>query len=157
MRACEQALGGTFNVVDVGSNSDKVTALLGGHIDVMPNSWATSKSYVEGGQFRCLGIPAAERSELLPDVPTFKEQGIDFEYPGYYFGFWFPKGTPAEVIEMYEKVTEKICNDEEMREQIHTLGYYPCYQSAAEKEQHYEDMRGYYEDIEAKVQEMKKK
>lgn len=157
MRACEQALGGTFNVVDVGSNSDKVTALLGGHVDVMPNSWATARDYVADGKFRCLGIPTGERSELLPDVPTFKEQGIDFTYPGYYFGFWFPKGTPQEVIDIYDELTRRICEDEEMIEQIRTLGYYPYYQDSGDKEKHYDDMKAYYEELEAKVQEGRKK
>lgn len=152
MRACEQALGGTYNAVDVGSNADKVTALLGGHIDVMPNSWATSRDYVEDGQFTCLGIPTEERSELLPEVPTFKEQGIDFIYPGYYFGFWFPKDTPQEIVTMYDDLTKKICEDKEMQEQIKTLGYYPYYQNAADKEKNYSEMKTYYEKLEADFQ-----
>ena len=44
VKSFEAATGVQFNLVDVGSNSDKCTALLGGHIDIMPNQYSTAKA-----------------------------------------------------------------------------------------------------------------
>ena len=87
VKSFEAATGVQFNLVDVGSNSDKCTALLGGHIDIMPNQYSTAKGYIESGDFVALGFPAEERSAVYPDVPTAKEQGVDWLYNGYEFGF----------------------------------------------------------------------
>ena len=77
VKSFEAATGVQFNLVDVGSHSDKCTALLGGHIDIMPNQYSTAKGYIESGDFVALGFPAEERSAVYPDVPTAKEQGVD--------------------------------------------------------------------------------
>ncbi|CAA9270834.1 MAG: BUG/TctC family periplasmic protein [uncultured Acetobacteraceae bacterium] len=51
------------------------------------------------GRVRALGIAAAERSRLAPDLPTMGEAGL----PGYefqsWYGVWSPKGTPAEICQ----------------------------------------------------------
>ena len=97
VKSFEAATGVQFNLVDVGSNSDKCTALLGGHIDIMPNQYSTAKGYIESGDFVALGFPAEERSAVYPDVPTAKEQGVDWLYNGYEFGFFLPKDTPKDI------------------------------------------------------------
>ena len=64
VKSFEAATGVQFNLVDVGSHSDKCTALLGGHIDIMPNQYSTAKGYIESGDFVALGFPGrgAQRS-----------------------------------------------------------------------------------------------
>ena len=94
VKSFEAATGVQFNLVDVGSNSDKCTALLGGHIDIMPNQYSTAKGYIESGDFVALGFPAEERSAVYPDVPTAKEQGVDCSYNGYEFGLLPAPRTP---------------------------------------------------------------
>ena len=39
-----------------------------------------------------------ERSPILPDLPTAKEQGYDFGDFYYWMGLFFPKGTPAPIV-----------------------------------------------------------
>ncbi len=143
----QEATGTKFNIIDVGGNADKITALLGGHVDVMPNAWSTVSSYVENGDFIALGIPTEEQLENVPGVKTFKEQGIDYNYPGYSFGFWFPKNTPAEVINLFDKVTEEIAKDPEVKKEIEDLGYTVQYMSAKEKEEYFDKLRIYYEEL----------
>lgn len=75
-----------------------VTDLAGGTIDLMFDFATVLKPQVDAGKLRILGVAGAERLTLLPDVPTFGEQG----YPDIRFSPWTvmlaPAGTPPEVI-----------------------------------------------------------
>ena len=97
-----------LDLVDVGSNSDKVTAMLSGQVDMMPGAFVNTKDYIDAGQFLCVGIPTAERSALMPDIPTLKEQGIDLVFPDLDYSFYFPKDTDASVITWYENTVQAV-------------------------------------------------
>jgi tripartite-type tricarboxylate transporter receptor subunit TctC len=80
--AFQDVVGGKFNLLDAGPDSEKVAAVLGGFADVVPTYFVSAKQYVDSGDFRCLGVLAAEPNPLLPDVKTARQQGINFDYPG---------------------------------------------------------------------------
>jgi len=72
-------------------------AILGGHVgSLMSNS---TLGVQLGDQVRVLAVAADERLEVLPDAPTFKEQGYDI-VGGTYRGVAAPKGTPADRVTM---------------------------------------------------------
>lgn len=104
--------GAKLNIVDVGNASDRIPALLGGHVDVIINSLSTAEDYLKTGQFKCLAVCASERSPQYPDYPTLKELGIDCEYDMCY-SFFFPKGTNPEIIEKLEQAVRKIVDTNE--------------------------------------------
>ena len=56
-----------------------------------------------------LGVTAARRSPLLPDVPTLAEAGAGgFDFP-FWYGLWAPAGTPARIVtEVAEAVSESL-------------------------------------------------
>jgi putative tricarboxylic transport membrane protein len=77
------------------SGGAATTALLGGHIDVVPISVAFASSLLRNGQVRLIAVTSPERLPgILKDVPTWKEQGADVAY-----GLWRlaigPKGMSA--------------------------------------------------------------
>lgn len=62
--------------VDVGSNADKVTALMGNQIDWVMMNTTGNDQYVKSGDLKCLmqfGIVGCERADIFPDVPTLGE------------------------------------------------------------------------------------
>ncbi len=67
-----------LKMVDAGTVSEKVVALLGDRIDLAAISYGSVQDYVKSGDMVALGQPNEERNPLLGDVPTFKEQGVDF-------------------------------------------------------------------------------
>ena len=71
--AFEKAAGIDLDLVDAGSNSDKITAMLSGQIDLMPGAYLNCKEYIEAGQFVCIGAPYEEAYDITPEVPAFKE------------------------------------------------------------------------------------
>ncbi len=115
--AFQEAMGIEFNIVDVGTNSQKIAALKGNKIDVMPGLWGSAEQYVENGDFRCLSMFGEERNPLAPNVPTAKEQGVDFTHDGYYFAFFFPKDTPDEVVDTMSAALERVANNPEFLEE----------------------------------------
>ncbi len=73
-----------------------VTALVGGHIEAVSVSAAEVQGQVEAGDLKILGVMSEDRLEAFPDVPTFKEAGVDVVF-GTWRGLALPKGVPAEV------------------------------------------------------------
>lgn len=132
--AFENLAGIDLDLVDVGSNSDKITAMLSEQVDLMPGAYINCKDYLESGQFACIGVPTAERYELIADIPTLKEQGIDLVYPDCDFSFYFPKETPDEVIAWYEWIVQEMESKDECLEAIKNVEMMPYYLSAADSE-----------------------
>ena len=128
----EQVAGIDLDLVDVGSNSDKVTAMLSGQVDMMPGAFVNTKDYLDAGQFVCVGIPTEERSALMPDVPTLKEQGIDIVYPDLDYSFYFPAGTDDAVIAWFENTTKAVTENEKCQEDLKNMEINPYYLSAAD-------------------------
>ena len=64
--------------MDTGNTSERNAALLGGQVDYIITNVMSVQGYVDSGDFRLIAIDGEERFELAPDVPTFKEQGVDF-------------------------------------------------------------------------------
>jgi tripartite-type tricarboxylate transporter receptor subunit TctC len=78
-------------------NGPAVAALLGGQVDVLFASPASSIEYMKAGKVRGLAVTSAMRSEAMPELPTIGEF-----IPGYEMSAWYgvgaPTGTPAAVI-----------------------------------------------------------
>ncbi len=78
----------------------QVTALLGGHVEAI---WGNSSDLVSyTTQMKILAIGTEKRLDVLPDVPTFQEQGMKF-YPRIDRGVAVPKNTPADLTAKLEK------------------------------------------------------
>ena len=132
--AFEKVAGIDLDLVDVGSNSDKVAAMLSGQVDLMPGAYINCKDYLEAGQFVCLGAPTKERYELIKDIPTLTEQGVDLVYPNCEFSFYFPKDTSDDVIAWYDQLVKKMTEDPEVKEAIAKVEMMPYYLSSADSE-----------------------
>ncbi len=138
--AFEKAAGIDLDLIDVGSNADKITAMLSGQIDLLPVAYLTAKDYLEAGQFNCIGAPTEERYDLIADIPTFTEQGIDFVFPDLDYSFYFPADTSDEVIEWYDNLVQEILADEEAQQAIADINVIPYYLSPEESAVNEEEM-----------------
>lgn len=128
----QQSQGVKFNLVDVGSDSAKVTALLGGYVDVIPRIFAGMQSYIDSGDFNVVGAVQAERAPNAPKVPTFKEQGVPFDYPAYPWTLFFPKGTPKAVVDQWDQVAKQVTADKGFLADIDKIGMTAHYRSPAD-------------------------
>lgn len=96
------------------------TALVGGEVDVL---WGyTTVAVRQADSTRVLAVATEERHPLFPDVPTFKELGIDM-VGGAYRGIGVPASTPEEVRTELSDIIGKINADPSFREQMEKDGY----------------------------------
>ena len=136
--AFEKAAGIDLDLVDAGSNSDKITAMLSGQIDLMPGAYLNCKEYIEAGQFRCIGAPLSEDHEILEgNVPSFTSQGIDFVYPDCDYSLYFPADTDPAIIAFYDDLVKKVLENEDAVKALEDLpveAYYLTSEESAENE-----------------------
>lgn len=92
-----------------------ITEMLGGHVDVITCSYPEAASQIESGDLKALGIMSEERMELYEDVPTLKEQGIDWSY-GTWRGLTVPIGTPEDRVEILQDALLEVVRSDEFAE-----------------------------------------
>lgn len=130
--------GAELSVVDSGAASDRIPALLGGHVDIICNSLSTVKDYVDSGEFKVLAIANSEKNEDYPEIPTLIESGVDVGFQAFYTLF-FPKGTSQEIIDVVSNTAEKVINNnEEYASEIYTAyEQRPFYADKIVAQEHY--------------------
>jgi len=118
----EKAYGFESTHVDVGSNADKVTALMGNQLDYVMMSTTGNQQYVESGDLKCLmqfGVVNSTRSSLFPDVPTIEEDNPEaakalprLDSICYFAG---PKGMSKADIEKISQAMKQALESEEVQ------------------------------------------
>ncbi|SNY93376.1 Tripartite-type tricarboxylate transporter, receptor component TctC [Cohaesibacter sp. ES.047] len=117
----QEKTGAKFNHVPFGSTAPLRTALLGGHIPAAAFNLSEAVEYMNEGSLRILGVMANERSEWVPEVPTFKELGIDV-VNGSSRGLAVPTGTPEDIVTKLSAAVEKAITDPEYVKKAKSAG-----------------------------------
>jgi putative tricarboxylic transport membrane protein len=90
------------------SSGESVTALLGGHVDVVSATAPVVVAHVAAGKLRLIASAAAERgSGPLAEVKTWREQGVAADYVSYNGVLLAPKATP-EQFQFWEVALRKV-------------------------------------------------
>ena len=99
---------------------DLTTAVIGQHVTgaMSYSAFAINAS----SKVRALAVAMDKRHPLLPDVPTFKELGIDW-IDGAYRGIGMPKSTPPEARKRMSDLWAALNNDVEMKELAFKSGF----------------------------------
>jgi tripartite-type tricarboxylate transporter receptor subunit TctC len=96
--------------------------LLGGHIDAVCCSLPEAAAQIEAGQLRALAVMAERRLEDFPEVPTAREQGVDWVAVGWR-GLAVPKDTPPDLVDQLVDKCREIAESEEFRAFMEKGGY----------------------------------
>jgi tripartite-type tricarboxylate transporter receptor subunit TctC len=96
--------------------------VMGGRIHMAFGSIPSTIVHLRSGKLRALGVGAAERYPLLPEVPTVSESGL----PGYEAANWIgvvaPAGTPAPIIEKLQQEISLMQESPEVQKQLANEG-----------------------------------
>ena len=95
---------------------------LAGQVDSITDNLSSTLPHLLEGRLRPLAVLGAERSEVLPDVPTYGELGYPEMGTGGWFGVVAPAGTPENVIKRVNEAIQKAAQDPEFQEKARTLG-----------------------------------
>ncbi|WP_088279836.1 tripartite tricarboxylate transporter substrate binding protein [Ideonella sp. A 288] len=105
------------------------TDLLGGQVDLMFDAIPTMAEHIRAGKVKALGTSGAQRSSVLPDVPTVSEGGV----PGYEATLWLglmaPRGTPPAIVARLNAEVSRITSQPEVRKAWAAQGATPLVMS----------------------------
>lgn len=91
-----------------------LTTLLGGHVELTSGGPAAITTHVKSGKLRAHVSWGAKRHENYPDVPTFKEQGVDIEYY-IWTGLMAPRATPEPVMKVLRDAARRAVEDADFK------------------------------------------
>jgi tripartite-type tricarboxylate transporter receptor subunit TctC len=98
-----------------------LTDLMGGQVQVYFSSVPAAIELIRATKLRALGVTAATRADVLPNVPAVAEFVPGYEVNAV-FGLGAPKATPAEIIGKLNALVNEIINGQKMRAQLADLG-----------------------------------
>jgi len=122
--AAHERLNATFKIktiyVPFKGTGDMTTSVLGAQVDGAMTY--TTFALVNSTRVRALAIAIEKRHPLLPDVPTFKELGVNW-IDGAYRGIGVPKSTPPEARKRLSDLWATLNNDPEMKDSASKNGF----------------------------------
>ena len=95
--------------------------LMGGHVDYFCEQAVSVTAQVKGGSIKAYAISESERLSALPDVPTAKEAGLDYQM-SIWAGIFAPKSTPKEIVDKLAGALDKALDDPEVNKRLAELG-----------------------------------
>jgi tripartite-type tricarboxylate transporter receptor subunit TctC len=107
--------------IPYGGGAPKVRAMLAGEAEVDMLLMSLIRDPLKQGTVRALAVASPERLAEIPDVPTFKELGLDV-VDGLAVAIWAPAGVPADRIAKLREGFMKIRNDPEYQAVYAKLG-----------------------------------
>jgi len=105
------------------TSPEAITAVLSGQVDVMFDTVLAVLGQVQTGQLKAIAVTGKDRFPIVPDVPAAVESGV---VPGYdvttWYGFFGPRGMPADVVAKLNKVLNESLKEEAVRQRLIKAG-----------------------------------
>lgn len=99
--------------------------LIAGNTLMMFDSVTASLPHIQSGKLRPIAIAAADRSPLMPNVPTLGQDGMkSFDVENFY-AVYVPKGTSPNIIAKLEREIRKILTNPDFKARMATQGIHP--------------------------------
>jgi tripartite-type tricarboxylate transporter receptor subunit TctC len=102
-----------------------MAALLAGDVQLSFINPVAVGAHVQGGRLRALAVTDSRRTELMPDVPTMKEAGVEGVEVSLWYGLLAPAATPREVVNALAGAVARATRDPAVRAQLRKQGADP--------------------------------
>ena len=120
-----QRIGATGTHIPYKGSSFALPDLIAGNTLMMFDSVTASLPHIQSGKLRPIAIAAAERSPLMPNVPTLGQDGMkQFDVENFY-AIYVPKGTSPAIIAKLEREIRKILTNPDFKARMATQGIHP--------------------------------
>ncbi len=131
----EQSAGIELQHVPFQGSGPLLPAVLGGHVNVAFMNVPEVRGQVDAGELRALAVLSEQRIDLLPDVPTAAEQGIEGVAGGAAHFIIIPNNVPEDVVARIDELTKAVYETDRFKELMEQAGYQIGYKNAADARQ----------------------
>lgn len=117
--------GGDLTELGYRSSPEMAMAMLSNDVQMMATTYAIGGPHLASGKFKAIGVAANDRTQSMPDLPTFKEKG----YPNLIINIWealYAKSdTPPDVLDKIRAVSKEIVEDPSYLKAMESTGMEP--------------------------------
>lgn len=107
------------------SSGQAVTAIVQGDVQYACLPPVTVMPQAKAGRLKALAVTSAERSTLLPDLPTLRESGLPDIQAVPWFAYMAPKGTPNDVVQRMSRDISAVLKEPETLKRLQTAYFDP--------------------------------
>jgi tripartite-type tricarboxylate transporter receptor subunit TctC len=120
-----QAVDAPIVTVPYRGTGPAMTELVGGQIDIMCDQTTNTTEQIQGGTIKAYAVTTPERLDILPDVPSAAEAGLQGMEVSVWHGIYAPAGTPQEAVDRLSAALQTALADPEIGTRLGELGTSP--------------------------------
>jgi tripartite-type tricarboxylate transporter receptor subunit TctC len=121
----EKAAGIKLNPIPYNGSAGFQTAILGKNVDAAGVELGDAAALLKGGQLRMLGIMSANRIDMFPDVPTYRELGVNVDFI-FWRGLFVSKDTPAPIVAALRTAVGKVARNPAFKDRMVQGNFIPA-------------------------------
>ena len=124
--------------------------VVAGQVPIIFDNVPSSLPFIKSGRLVPLVVAAPQRLADLPNVPTFKEVGLEPVNRMAYYGILAPKGTPKDIVDKVNAATKKVLEDAAVKKRIEDTGSFIIANTPEQFAQQIKDELAVYKQVVAK-------
>ncbi|HRN75241.1 tripartite tricarboxylate transporter substrate binding protein BugE [Ottowia sp.] len=124
--------------------------VVAGQVPIIFDNVPSSLPFIKSGKLVPIIVAAPQRLADLPDVPTFKEVGLEPVNRMAYYGILAPKGTPKDIVDKVNAAARKVLENPAVKKRIEDTGSFVIANTPEEFAQQIKDELAVYKQVVAK-------
>jgi tripartite-type tricarboxylate transporter receptor subunit TctC len=116
-----KAMGANVTHISYRGSAEAMQDLIAGHLDFYCALAVSVVPLLKSKTLKAIAILTEDRSPILPDVPTAKEQGFDVGDFYYWMGLFFPKNTPAPIVAKFNAALKDVLDRPDLQTRLRAV------------------------------------
>lgn len=121
----EQTAGISMTEIPYKGGAAALTDLMGGRIDMIFETVAAARPFINSGHVRVLGVTSDSAQAALPSATPISEMGLPDFHMESWFGLFLPKDTPSDIAKTLNQAVSKAVKDPAIKEAFLGMGSIP--------------------------------
>ena len=136
----QKATGAQWTYISFPSGGERLSNLLGGHVQMMVIEPQEAAEQIRAGNLRVIASLTEKRLSSMPKVPTIKEQGIDVTIIPQARGVLAPPAAPKEVVQYYEGVFDRFAKTASWKQYVEQNQFEDGYLKGPQLDKFFDDL-----------------